>query len=118
MPRLLPTGDHCHVHLKYLKPAHKRPSGQGGRCTQCVPCCLQALEVLNFFGANIPSFLLWKCKNVLHLYRAIISRRLAAELIVLFGALDPISDRRGAVGHERPPSSDDTSIAESDLPQS
>ena len=32
--------------------------------------------------------------------------------------LDPISDRRGVVGHERPPSSHDTSIVESDLPQS
>ena len=93
VPRL-PTQDHCHVHLKYLKPAHKRPSGQGGRCTQLVPCCLCAswgysdIPVEHGFVKMEQSVAFASADNF----------QTAGSMADCAGALDPISDRRRGDG--------------------
>ena len=85
MPRL-PTQDHCHVHLKYLKPAHKRPSGQGeGARNLCLVACVR-LGGIPIFLVNMVAF------------ASGANFQTAGSMADCAGALDPISDRRRGDG--------------------
>ena len=83
-----------------------RVKGEGAR-NVCLVACECALEVLNFFE---PIFLvnIFVVFVKMQQYVAFAlgdNFQTAARADCALEALDPISDRRGIVGHERPPSS-------------